>query len=294
MNDIFFDTYSEYLRGVFKKYNLYLIDIDIFNTNLYLCPISLRFYSKDEIKHLSMDHYPPKSLGGKKLMLISEIHNNEFGSNDDIKLLNYLNEKNGINNTSIFFKKIGSEKDLIIKSNNVKVSFNSNKLDIQLNNVQLLNNVLKYSDILNWNDFEFKIQEKVTDFSDKTILRTAYFKLFKLLHYNLLFSENESNFNIPYVELINYINNEKNNYTSIIGNYSDIMNENEILLIEIDSYKYFFINVSLTLSNMEKDFKYNYTVVLPHYSYKDLESLVHLKKLIDIEKSFNYKSYVYK
>jgi hypothetical protein len=48
--------------------------------NLYACPICLRTFGRDQVDHLSEEHVPPQSLGGKVIVLTCRRCNSEGGS----------------------------------------------------------------------------------------------------------------------------------------------------------------------------------------------------------------------
>jgi len=90
-----FDIYSQNLKWIKEKTNAK------FDTEFeygVLCPLCLNvFIEKDlkpsELNHLTLEHNPPKSLGGKDNILTCKECNNRNGHKTDLELLNYLLEQ---------------------------------------------------------------------------------------------------------------------------------------------------------------------------------------------------------
>ena len=58
------------------------------SSEAYCCPICGGFKSIDE---LTLEHVPPKSMGGKEIILTCKACNNEAGSNIDLNIANQQN-----------------------------------------------------------------------------------------------------------------------------------------------------------------------------------------------------------
>lgn len=91
--ELLFTRYVADLQNTLSKYSLKITSKGyIGGQEYYLCPIALTLHARDDIKtgQLTIDHVPPKSLGGKPLILTNKEINNTDGQSSDKKLLNYF------------------------------------------------------------------------------------------------------------------------------------------------------------------------------------------------------------
>ncbi len=90
-----FEAYSQNLEWIKDKTN---VKFDIEFDHGILCPLCLKvFLEKDLIpsknNHLTLEHNPPKSLGGRDNILTCKDCNNKSGHKTDVELLTYLLEQ---------------------------------------------------------------------------------------------------------------------------------------------------------------------------------------------------------
>ena len=83
-----FDSFSSNLEKVLFRLNVKL-NIDKFDESdrLYLCPVSLKVYShkslsEDSLDKLTVEHVPPKCVGGKGICLTAKDFNNKASDLD--------------------------------------------------------------------------------------------------------------------------------------------------------------------------------------------------------------------
>jgi len=90
-----FEIYSQNLKWIKEKTNAkFNIEFD----NGILCPLCLDVFLESDLKpngknYLTLEHNPPKSLGGKDNILTCKKCNNESGHKTDVELLTYLLEQ---------------------------------------------------------------------------------------------------------------------------------------------------------------------------------------------------------
>ncbi|MEX0315690.1 MAG: HNH endonuclease [Allomuricauda sp.] len=90
-----FDVYSQNLKWIKEKTNAkFKVEFD----KGVLCPLCLEVFLESDLKpsgenYLTLEHNPPKSLGGKDNILTCKECNNKSGHKTDIELLTYLLEQ---------------------------------------------------------------------------------------------------------------------------------------------------------------------------------------------------------
>lgn len=92
---VIFEIYSNNLKWIKEKTNIeFKIDFE----KGILCPLCLEIFQEKDLEnseenHLTLEHNPPDSLGGKGNILTCKECNNRSGHKTDIELLTYLKEQ---------------------------------------------------------------------------------------------------------------------------------------------------------------------------------------------------------
>lgn len=164
--------------------------------NFYLCPLCLNnyvFIENDLIygsEEFDMDHYPPRSVGGKKAILVCKKCNGSYGAKFDHSIKNYLNFQ-------AFLKKKKMSLKSYVSINNVKGNYSSS---LGWDGDKLINvvNFKKYPLLAeglrkaSYTNEELKLSFKffIPDESviHKSLLKAAYLSCFELFGYEFAFS----------------------------------------------------------------------------------------------------------
>ncbi len=257
-------------------------DLNELPVELYLCPISFNYFSEINADNgkLTLEHVPPKSLGGKPIILTCKSINNTDGASSDKKMLGFFktqlfNDDKGKLPAKLLsidrnFQGITSEVS-IDASGSPKIQFLTSTKNLK---------VLEHKKLFDlWDGTQFKFSIKLQKRIEKrTLLKCAYLMAFSKIGYNLFFSKNgysQSTYGIlgkvlrseiaPDEYPIPYLNEHSPKDTPQIG-----------LITEPKHYRSLYVNLEFKLDG--KTFKY--AVFLPHPLENDLNSLINLEKLI--------------
>lgn len=181
----------------------------------YICPICVNLFDKKSItnKTLTIDDVPPKSIGGKPLVLTCKSCNNDLGSKLDSQIKNYQDFVESVKTIStgkgqiinkVKYQVNGQEANAICRMNNSEISLNFLK---KINNPKNIINIIDFLDsqtISENRDFKFSISPNVRfhiRYFDIALLKTAYLIIFAKLGYTYIF---HNNYKIIRNQIINF------------------------------------------------------------------------------------------
>ncbi len=181
----------------------------------YICPICGNLFDKESVenKTLTIDHVPPKSIGGKPLVLTCESCNNDLGSKLDSQIKNYqdfvksvktISTGNGHLTQKVKYQVNGHEVNAICKMNNSEININFHKKINNPINVTSINEFLESQTKSANNGFKFSISPNSRfhmRYFDIALLKNAYLTIFAKLGYTYIFHEN---YKIIRNQIINY------------------------------------------------------------------------------------------
>lgn len=213
-----FDKYSQNLKILAPYINKfkYVIERVPKNEGLYYCPLSLRFYAKSLLnktngRELTLEHVPPKTLGGKSICLTAKDVNNKSGKIDNCILERHrilLANKN--KSVKTFKAKIENRHNVELVmdqfSDQLKLWFKSDGKNLKLN---------EFMSMLNEPPGSFNV---TINFGEDTLslngirgyLKCLYLVAFSTFGYSLLFNTNGI-INPIYKHIIELINSRDNN-----------------------------------------------------------------------------------
>jgi hypothetical protein len=281
-----FRIFSEDLKRTFQNFGITItiislddevVDID----NRYLCPISMCLYTIEDLKQdqLTIEHVPPKSLGGKGLVLTSKEINNKDGYTSDKKLLNFFEGENFNSNGGGIDVKISSE-ELDCRGITAKLSITESiKPRFIINSSRENIKALEYKGLFkHWDGVKFNMTWKLNQEIDrKALLKCAYLIAFHGIGYELLFDSKGFKTN-TYGSLIDYLKDTNSNSDFPVIYKNEHAPLDKSLIGFIDSpveYRSIFVNVTFTL----KGHSFKYVVFLPHPEDTCLEKLHSLNNL---------------
>ncbi len=195
-----FELFNENLKVLAQQNNWKILvqkdnRLDEIKDQVYICPLCIKpYFLKDiegESSLLTLEHNPPKSLGGDEKLLTCKNCNNEAGSKLDHQLkrqMNILNFKEGINETEIETKFTIDNKK--IKGSLVNKEDNKFYLQIsQKSNPYYFNHITKY---LKGEEGEVKFSFDISSpkLTNRALFKIAYLEMFYLFGYTFLFDKN--------------------------------------------------------------------------------------------------------
>lgn len=169
-----------------KIYDIYVENLNILIENgfynddqkdIYLCPICLEIKSLEE---LTLEDYPPKSVGGKANLLTCKKCNNEAGSKIDSHLSMKLDELQGIE------KKVR----VSIKGKTINATYNKKegyiKYSPKNNNPHIFEDTMK--SVKGGDKIDLKVRDKISSRPSikLAMLKTAYLYAFEKFGYTLM------------------------------------------------------------------------------------------------------------
>lgn len=287
-----FKKYSDNLKDVLSKYNIKIqIENNDLQSGFYICPIKLSLHYIDDIKSgiLTLDHVPPKSLGGKLLILTNANANNKDGYTSDKKLLNYFEGQNFLNHARKLKTKVSS-KELNLQGITNYLCINKEIKDGQERIVFEFNpgfenyNVLENREFFkNWDGMEFSVRGQITKTIDKKgILKCAYLTAFSKIGYDLLFSDNgfkKDTYHLIAKVLAGEV--EADDFPLVFKEgHAPLSASNVGIITHPEEYSCMIINLTFEL---EKIF-YKYVVYLPHPNHDSFENIKNINNLSANEK----------
>ena len=193
-----------------------IVTINNFKKNSYACPICLRYFSDDALLHsssimLTLEDTPPKSMGGKPVLLTCKICNSNAGHDLDADLLSLIKEsslKGRLPNTTAQIKFTNGTKSMqgemsIDNKGETVLNLDTDRSNPAhsksiINKIFLKNKkLIGYDELHNYdpkdNKFQIKLKQKWREPNAKiALLRIAYLLAFKDLGYAFLLNDNLS------------------------------------------------------------------------------------------------------
>ncbi|MGJ1356879.1 hypothetical protein ACR79K_09260 [Sphingobacterium siyangense] len=297
----FFSRFASNWKETFKKHGITINAGDFrLPDELYLCPISLNLYSIESLKNkeLTIEHVPPKSLGGKELVLVAKEVNNTDGHTSDKDLLLFFQTKNFLEHGKVLNAKISAE-NLDMKSITTEFSLQRlqasevNKMNIKFMTSQHNIKVMEFKGLFdNWNGLSFKVSGQMsTKLKVKTILKCAYLTAFSRIGYDLLYDRSGYKSN-TYGVILDILNNRKNEQDfpfACLAEHAPLENTDLGVINRPLNLRALVVNLSFKLD----DQLHKYVVFLPHPESTDLENLKSIKT-ISGDVKFNISSITYK
>lgn len=224
----------------------------------YICPICFKDFYKNDLNNnsdnpLTLEDVPPKKLGGKVKTLTCKSCNNTAGHNLDIKLKNWLNNKETIN----FFPNSSSSARYIIDGHNINGTFSvdyNGKVIIDLDtNRSDPKHVKEFNKRINPHGetkFTFQPIQKKTEEREAEIalLRIAYLEAFSLCGYGFMLNgylgvirdqiKNPKSKILPKVLWLNYEFEDEQNGLNIIREPKELRCFLVVFDITTESKKY--------------------------------------------------------
>lgn len=277
-----YKAFSENLKRTFERFRLSIKDSEgEVVDNSYLCPISLLYFPIESIKagYLTIEHVPPRSLGGKGLLLISKEVNNRDGYTSDKKMLKYFEGENFNNHKGTTSVKLSSEsldfrgitaEFSLVKDQKHKVLFETSTQNFK---------ALEHNQLFeNWDNTSFTVSGSIVkELDKKALLKCAYLLAFHKIGYELIFNAKGLKKD-TYGVIINYLKDDesKNTFNVIYRDGHAPLTDSIIgQIISPIEYKCIFVNITFILNKHS----YKYVVFLPHpedNSLKNLQNLNHL------------------
>lgn len=282
----FFSRFASNWKETFKKHGITINAGDFtLPDELYLCPISLNLYSIESLKNkeLTIEHVPPKSLGGKGMVLVDKEINNKDGHSADKDLLLFFRTKTFLEHGGELEAKISAE---MLDMHGVTAQFalkrdaqlESGKAKIQVKTSAKNIKAMQYKGMFsNWDGLSFKVSGKMSNkLNTKLMLKCAYLTAFSRIGYDLLFDKRGYK-NGTYGVLIHALNNPDDNVFPIIAfDYHVPLVKSDVGVInEPKDYRSLFVNLSFKLD----DHVYKYVIFLPHPDEENLDCLNRIKNI---------------
>ena len=287
MNKInLFNRFECNLQNTLNKHSLSIKANDLaLSQGYYLCPISLKLFSSDSLKNqtLTIEHVPPKSLGGKGMVLVDKEINNKDGHSADKDLLLFFQTKTFLEHGGELEAKISAE---MLDMHGVTAQFalkrnaplESGEAKIQVTTSEKNIKAMEYNGVFrNWDGLSFRISGKMSKkVNAKLMLKCAYLTAFSRIGYDLLFDKRGFK-NGTYGVLIQALNNPDNNAFPLIGfGYHAPLEKSDVGVInEPKDYRSLFVNLSFKLD----DHVYKYVIFLPHPDEENLDCLNRIKNI---------------
>lgn len=287
MNKInLFNRFECNLQNTLNKHSLSIKANDLaLSQGYYLCPISLKLFSSDSLKNqtLTIEHVPPKSLGGKGMVLVDKEINNKDGHSADKDLLLFFQTKTFLEHGGELEAKISAEmldmhgvtaqfalkRDAQLESGEAKIQVKTSAKNIK---------AMEYKGMFsNWDGLSFKVSGKMSNkLNTKLMLKCAYLTAFSRIGYDLLFDKRGYK-NGTYGVLIQALNNPDDNVFPIIAfDYHVPLVKSDVGVInEPKDYRSLFVNLSFKLD----DHVYKYVIFLPHPDEENLDCLNRIKNI---------------
>ncbi|MBK0381080.1 hypothetical protein [Mucilaginibacter segetis] len=289
MSKKIFKIYSENFLSTLKKYGLKLsIDGRETISPLYVCPLSLRCYEQDALisGELTQEHVPPKSLGGKVILLTDREINNKDGHTSDKKLLQFFEGQNFTANRGEISALITVGEDMSGRVS-AKMSFDisSSKPRVEFATTKANINALDYKGLFkNWDGGQFHVSLTLhQDIDKRALLKIAYLTVFSKIGYELIFGKNGLRTK-TYGQLINYLNGNvaSENFPFVYINGHAPIGDWSVGVITMPQDLGCFV-VNLTFQLKESTFKY--AVFLPNPDDEGLDNLIRLSERMPLNES---------
>ncbi|WP_421763116.1 HNH endonuclease [Ekhidna sp.] len=282
-----FNTYSENFLACSNIFDIQVGKIQGGKINIekeffYICPTCKGIHDENSLdlnfpNHLSLEHVPPKSMGGKATILTCKKCNNTSGSDLDIHLTRNLNIKRLTDGSGI---PIDSILDLGFAKFKVDLKFDKQKTtwNFQHRNNPFLES--KLSELQNsWDGLKFNVNISGGN-PDRIILahvRIAYLKLFEILGYPYIFTPSGQFI----IKQIHSKKEVKNN--TLVFKDPRISDKEGIHLVSDSNKNWFGVLVVYNLLDKKSGIREHFGVVLPGPFVENLEHFQNIQKTtIDI------------
>lgn len=196
-----FSLYAKNLKLYLKSRNLQMAaqsedgKFHFADYDIYLCPLCLSAFNIKAIAGanplLTLEHCPPKSMGGKPLVLTCKKCNNSFGSKSDYHLLNTINKEPFLN------MEMNSSMEMNFRFGEMPIKgemelIGDKKILIKLNKKSNPHHIPKIEEILKKPEGEFKFQFTTSkkDAMKKGVMKSAYLYMFSLFGYAFVLDRN--------------------------------------------------------------------------------------------------------
>ncbi|MBN7799505.1 hypothetical protein J0A67_01465 [Algoriphagus aestuariicola] len=191
-----FLKYSKNLELVLSSFNKPVRLVNKHTEGNYICPIGFTNHSIEGLNEtysdqLSIEHAPPRSLGGKAICLVRKDLNNKSGHENDKALIRYIETTQFKRGESTIMTRMNLNLPRL-KSPKAKFHIDSeNRLNFIFNNITLKDHIGE-SDLKN--DYQFKFEFKLQEINQaikNILLKIAYLHAFKSIGYILCFGPKE-------------------------------------------------------------------------------------------------------
>lgn len=294
-NQRLFNRYSENFKRILSLNHLGLTrNGEKIEETYYLCPISLELFLETALftGSLTIEHVPPRSLGGKPIILTSKTINSTDGYSSDKNLLNFfesLNFKSGKGGISTVI----SSESLDLNGVKVVLSLGDVRGKLGMKMLTSTSNIeaLDYKGLFrNWNGGQFNIRGSLQNqIEKKTLLKCAYLTAFASIGYSLIMCKDGLREH-TYGVLIDYLRgiNPENEFPCVYFNqHAPIENSKVGVVSWNENVKSFVVNLTFKLNEVH----YNYAVFLPHPETENLDCLKDLaqRQLIKDKTQIDFK-----
>ncbi|RZK11128.1 MAG: hypothetical protein EOO46_07865 [Flavobacterium sp.] len=279
-NQRIFNRFAENLKSTMADNNLALTkDGQKIDQMYYLCPISLMLFPQESLiaGRLTIEHVPPRSLGGKPLLLTSKAINSADGHSTDKTMLNFFQTENFKSGNGGILTIISSE-ELDLNGVGVMLSIGKvrGKLGIKMLTSTTNMEALDYKGLFkNWNGGKFKVRGNLQNsIEQKTLLKCAYLTAFASIGYPLIMSKEglrEQTFG-PLIDFLNGVSLEKSFPCVFFNHHAPIENSHLGIVTWEGGNRCFVVNLNFKLN----DVNFQYAVFLPHPDSKDLKCIEEL------------------
>lgn len=245
---------------------------DLVAENVYICPLCLESFNIEEsLEKLTMEDVPPKSLGGKPVLITCKKCNNTCGHKLDVYLLNeyrYLQESTsfGGNGKAARLSINGVQVNARIKQREDKSFYvglgknnNPNTLKLFLENVEMAGDNWEIDATVKLIDFKRNIEA-----AEIAVLKSAYLLAFQKLGYRYIL-----NINLNIVRDMIMCPDRDYKTIFIVGN-NKTLNPNlkdDVYLAEINGVKAILVVLSLRMDTSKSLSRY--AVALPSHGNKE-------------------------
>lgn len=260
----------------------------------YLCPICLKssfVYLPEESKifwtnDFDLDHFPPKSVGGKDTVMVCKKCNSTAGYEYDNSIKDFLIHD-------------GLVKRKMNSKINIKTSFQGKKgvytssLSLSKNNELLFDvNTKKQPLVKEWLEesltnpkWEFKItiREPSINLVYKTFLKSAYLYCFSIRGYSFVYSNTGTKIRAVLNDTEKHI---LNNCGVFILNKMNTLKSGLVLINDNNIYKGYVVN--LYVNNKENNHEVWATVLIPSNDSDSWEDLSRLQPLLDSKSELTF------
>lgn len=284
-----FDHYSKDLSTVLSQWKMKIRKPGSKDTAVYLCPISLKIFGKSSLinQELTLEHVPPRSLGGKGLVLTAKDINSKDGSGNDKSMLQHIETRYFIEGQGALPISLSSAKYGI---KGLKMDFSMDKRNKLFNFSAPGNNIAvldKMGVFENWDGIELKISGKAFHKPNKfALLKCAYLLAFHRLRYQLILGP-KLLINPAFRKIANVLSGDTTIDVPIVGLRDKFAPISQGILGIVASpveYQCLVVNFSVGIKGKSQ---YNYSAFLPHPLDENFENLSKLRKAFESKIKFN-------